>query len=329
MNKAAIFTEGGTSIGFGHIARCGALYEALKGEKINARIYIDGDDTLRRSILPKGAVICRWRDNAMIGRLLAEADTAVVDSYMTQKRVYSYIARHVRTVFYIDDTMRIDYPRGTVVNGSVGAEKLRYIRKAGLKYMLGAEYALLRKFFWSAGEKKIRRRIQTIMITMGWNDICGNVAPIVTLLQKRCPLIRKIVIVGKGFRDIPKLIRMKDRNTRFIFNATAAVMKRVMQASDVAISGGGQTLNELARMGVPTIAISVADNQAYNIKGWAAAGFVDYAGDGSSEHICDLVGRSLVRISGYRTRSIMSRCGSNCVDGKGALRIARRIKEGI
>jgi spore coat polysaccharide biosynthesis predicted glycosyltransferase SpsG len=34
-----------------------------------------------------------------------------------------------------------------------------------------------------------------------------------------------------------------------------------MQQADVAVSAGGQTLNELARVGVPTVMLGVAENQ--------------------------------------------------------------------
>ena len=48
---------------------------------------------------------------------------------------------------------------------------------------------------------------------------------------------------------------------------------------DLAVSAAGQTLYELAQMGVPTIAIQVADNQKDNIEGWLKAGFIHFAGE--------------------------------------------------
>ena len=35
---------------------------------------------------------------------------------------------------------------------------------------------------------------------------------------------------------------------------------------------------ELARVGVPTMALAVAENQMYNVIGWQKAGFIEYAG---------------------------------------------------
>ena len=47
---------------------------------------------------------------------------------------------------------------------------------------------------------------------------------------------------------------------------------------DLAISASGQTLYELACIGVPTIAIGIIDNQKNNIKNWINQGFIEYAG---------------------------------------------------
>jgi UDP-2,4-diacetamido-2,4,6-trideoxy-beta-L-altropyranose hydrolase len=45
-------------------------------------------------------------------------------------------------------------------------------------------------------------------------------------------------------------------------------MKHAMLETDIAISNGRQTLYKLVRVGVPTIAIGVAENQLGNIKEW-------------------------------------------------------------
>ncbi|GAH49638.1 unnamed protein product [marine sediment metagenome] len=41
--KVLILTEGGEKIGFGHITRCIALYEALREESIDTELVINGD----------------------------------------------------------------------------------------------------------------------------------------------------------------------------------------------------------------------------------------------------------------------------------------------
>ncbi len=51
-----------------------------------------------------------------------------------------------------------------------------------------------------------------------------------------------------------------------------------MLVSDIAISSGGQTLCELARIGTPTIGICCAQNQQQNLECWRDTSFAEYAG---------------------------------------------------
>lgn len=61
---------------------------------------------------------------------------------------------------------------------------------------------------------------------------------------------------------------LNNRNIRFFYSLDAEHMKTLMLESDVAISAGGQTLYELASVGLPTIAIQVVDNQSEDISGF-------------------------------------------------------------
>ena len=48
-----------------------------------------------------------------------------------------------------------------------------------------------------------------------------------------------------------------------------------MLEADIAVSAGGQTLFELARVGTPTAAVCVADNQINNLRGFTKLGFLN------------------------------------------------------
>ncbi|MDQ7082427.1 MAG: glycosyltransferase [Aquificota bacterium] len=82
-------------------------------------------------------------------------------------------------------------------------------------------------------------------------------------------------MIGKGFRNIDEIKASADPNTELIFYPSAEEMKNLMLDADIAISAGGQTLYELARVGVPTIAVAVAENQMWNVSEWQEAGFIE------------------------------------------------------
>ena len=102
-------------------------------------------------------------------------------------------------------------------------------------------------------------------------------------------------------------------------------MKQVMLESDVAISAGGQTLYELARVGVPTIGICVAENQLGNLKGWGKAGFLEYAGWYKKSDLMKELKRSLEYLEDASVRKSKSKAGKEFIDGKGGFRVIDEI----
>ena len=98
-----------------------------------------------------------------------------------------------------------------------------------------------------------------------------------------------------------------------------------MSKVDLCISGGGQTINELAYLGVPTIGICLATNQLKNIARWEKAGFLEYAGESREKDILKKLEISLDRMRDFGTRKQKAEIGRKLVDGKGRLRIVKTL----
>jgi len=98
-----------------------------------------------------------------------------------------------------------------------------------------------------------------------------------------------------------------------------------MLDSDVAISAAGQTIYELARIGVPTIAIAVADNQTFHLKGWIKEGFI--ASEINYKDI-NLEHKIFSTLNTYKKRTVrekLSKLGKQKVDGDGARRVVQNL----
>ena len=61
--KIVILTEGGRDIGFGHLARCSAIYHAFKERGVRPQFLIQGDKSIVRAINDVVYKVCNWRDN--------------------------------------------------------------------------------------------------------------------------------------------------------------------------------------------------------------------------------------------------------------------------
>jgi len=324
--KCIIFTEGGGSSGLGHIARCLALSQAFRKKGIFCQFMVNGDRTSGELLAGEEYILTDWvRGETEIDDLLKKNDIAVVDSYLAAPSFYEKVSALVGTPVFIDDNKRIDYPQGVIVNGNIYAPELDYLKKEGSKYLLGLKYAPMREEFRNPPRKKVRQRIEEAVITFGGNDK-GNMTPLfVSILKRIVPSLRKKVLVGKTFDSIDGIKPLSDENTELIFNPGGIKMRSVMESADVAFSGGGQTLAELARAGVPTLALCVADNQVRNVKAWQESGFLEYLMRGEEDGFSSKVEDFLKRHEDPAIRQEKSDIGRKLVDGKGAINILNEV----
>ncbi|WP_456392075.1 UDP-2,4-diacetamido-2,4,6-trideoxy-beta-L-altropyranose hydrolase [Persephonella sp.] len=320
--KVFILTEGSKKIGFGHITRCLSLYQAFEEKGIKPKFIINGDDSIVDLIKDTSYEILDWlTDRNIILDKIYGADIVIIDSYLADSDFYKEISSIAKIPVYIDDNRRIDYPKGVVVNGNIYAKDLNYSKKEGITYLLGTKYTPLRKEFWKVPEKEIRKNVESVMITFGGDDIRSMTPKILKLLSEEYPDLKKNVVIGKGFKNIEEIKYVADKNTNLIYYPDAEGMKKIMLESDIAISAGGQTLYELARVGVPTIAVAVADNQLGNVKGWHEANFIEYAGWWAERYVLKNVKFFLDRLNNFALRKKKSLIGKKFVDGKGSRNI--------
>jgi spore coat polysaccharide biosynthesis predicted glycosyltransferase SpsG len=288
--KVAILTEGNNRLGFGHISRCNAIYDLFNKEKVMVKLFINGDESIKTLIKGKEVIMFNWIDQQKrILGILRDYDVVFIDSYLSSFSFYEKISQIVPVPIYLDDTKRIEYPRGILLNWVINAQLLNYPYRKDLVYLLGIEYAILRKNFWNTRKKKINKNIKTMLITLGGTDL-RNLTP--KLLKNLCenhPNIQKRVIIAKGFQNVEEIKEEKDDKTILIYNPDAAGMKKQMMKSDIAISGCGQTLLELAFLGVPTIGISISKNQVFNALNWEKIGFLEFAGMWEQKNLFEVI----------------------------------------
>ncbi|MBA7527267.1 hypothetical protein ES705_19443 [subsurface metagenome] len=324
-----IITEGGKNIGFGHITRCLSLYQAFEERGIKPKFIINGDKDIEYLLKDVNYQIFNWlNEKNKLFKKIKDADIAIIDSYLADVSVYNTLSDLIKTPVYVDDNKRLDYPKGIVLNGNIHAETLNYPKKNGNIYLLGTKYTPLRKEFWESPEKKIKEKIENIMITFGGDDAKNMTPKILVFLNNNYPNLIKNVIIGRAFENIDDIKKCADKNTNLIYYPDAEKMKEIMLESDVAISAGGQTLNELASVGVPTIGVCIAENQLGNIKGWEKIGFLEYAGWYSKGNILEKIKNVIENLKNSKERKNKYKITRKFIDGKGSLRISIKLLKG-
>ncbi len=302
--KAAIFTEGGGKKGYGHVTRCLALYHAFRERGADAEIILDGDAAAAGLLSGARHRLLNWRRKGPETlAALRGAGIAVVDSYLAPLSFFPFAAKKARVLVCLDDTNRLPYPPGIVVNGAVAAASLPYRRAPGLSYLLGAAYAPLRREFWNCKRPAVRRTIGRVLITLGGADGSGLAEKIAAFIKSEF----KVHVTAFGAR-----------------RRSAAAVKREMLRSDVCITACGQTTYELAVCGVPFIGVGFAKNQRLNIKGWTGRRAMKFAGWKDDKNLFGNIKKLLSGLS-RGERAALAKRARETADGGGALRIAEAV----
>lgn len=130
-----------------------------------------------------------------------------------------------------------------------------------------------------------------------------NLTPtVLKLLVSTYPELHKKIIIRKGFQNTTEIETLEDHNTELIYYPDAVEMKNVMLESDIAIAAGGQTLYELARVGLPTICVCVAQNQLQNSEGWRKSGFLEYVDLHNDENLLNNLRDAINKLMPYAER---------------------------
>ena len=320
--NVVILTEGGKNYGFGHVARCSSIYQAFQYYDISPKFLVNGDESVKSILSDVDVEIIDWIDNPFF---ISKTDIVIIDSYYTDLDFYNKLSEEIPLVVYIDDNNRLEYPKGIVVNGTLDVSNMNYSRRENVNYLVGNEFIPLRKDFWNLPKLKINDSIGSILITMGGNDLRNLTPKFLKLLNDNFPEVNKKVIIADSFNNISEIESLKTDLVELIYSPNSSEMIDAMNSVDIAISASGQTLYELACIGVPTIAIGIIENQKNNIKNWINQGFIEFAGCWSDDNLLDNVLNKIEYLQDKNIRYDKRLLGIQAVDGKGSLKIVKNI----
>lgn len=299
-----IFTEAGRQAGYGHAARCYALYQSLTEEGASVKMYVAGADDEAFRISGGKCISAEWRstDCRIFGDIKSN-DVVIIDSYHADLDVYRKLRDLSCMGVYFDDFDRLEYPEGMIINPSVN-------REGGF---FGLKYAVLRKAFWDNKIAEIKETPQKALIALGSGADKAYTEKTAKLIMDTYGY--DTVIFGHGPEGA--VSGLDDTETAELF-----------RSCDIAVTAGGQTMLELASCGVPSLVIKTVDNQQNNIDILAKSESVLYIGDvrgNSPTDICDAV----KELADRGIREKLSENSMEYLDGQGARRIAKAVVRGF
>lgn len=332
-NKLLVITEGGKEFGFGHLTRTLSLCQAFEKYNYQIKYFVNGDSSVENILSKYEFELISWEDETQ--RLFSnvkKSNLILIDSMKISDILVKQIeALNIPVIFFDDEKRKNLLDKGFVIDWTVLSEKSDYFipKKKAVSYFLGSKYTALRKDFMEATPIKIKKNINSILISFGGADV-RNLSPLILeKLVKLYPNVKKQIIIGPSFQNIEEIKKVKDDNTQLLFNLNSKEMLLCMKNSDLAISAGGQTLYELAKVGLPTLAILLVDNAKDDTLGWSKVGFLKYLGWYDDKDLLENLELSLKEVEKFQVRDKMQKATINYVNNSKESLLVKEIMEKI
>lgn len=265
--QALIFSEGKLGVGLGHLSRCRALQAELESLGFRTSLLdsaLLNAQTLNTNKRPQTSPL-----NPPVLKPTLNSDSAkpyqliVIDSYVLSLDSYILATQYAEVCLFFDDTLRLDYPNGILLNNAPCANVAQYREKYPHHLLfLGSDYRLLQMPFLEALKKppiSLRQEVKNVLITLGGSDILGLNQPLITALQKAYPHLNLHCITKDSTILGAKLYR----------DLCAQEMVDLIRQMDLCICACGQSLGEILACGIPAIALEVVENQRENLKSFS------------------------------------------------------------
>lgn len=301
--KVAIRADASTALGFGHLARCLALADAVRArsgevtlvwrqmpihlgswihESGHKWIDLDGGRVFRPGEFagPEGPASDPWQDkdaSDMVNALTSvDWDWLIVDHYSIDAHWERALRPLVGRVLVIDDMANRPHECDVLLDQSLpdGSQSYATLVPPACRVLAGPTYALVRDEFLRARAFSRPRDgdVNRVLIFMGGGDT-NNFTEVAVraCIDAGFGRAQVDVAVGAGHAHVAS-IQALCAVAGFAVHVQTSRMADLMVTADLAIGAAGSSSWERCSVGLPAIAIAVAENQRAVLQCLAARG---------------------------------------------------------
>jgi UDP-2,4-diacetamido-2,4,6-trideoxy-beta-L-altropyranose hydrolase len=354
----ALRADASLRIGSGHVMRCLNLADALlerghsclflsrdlegpchdvvrsRGHELEV-LEASGEPYVPDESAPAHAawLECGWQEDARATREALDrsgASVLVVDHYALDRRWEEAVAVPGLRLAAIDDLADRPHAVSLLLDQNLGRTETDYdgLVPEDCLRLIGPDHALVGPQFARLREESLFRRkearMEHIMVSMGGVDTDDATSAVLECLGETRPTMLREVSVIMG-RHAPHLERVRAMAADISLPVEVAVdvtdMAERMTRADLAVGGAGVTAWERCALGLPSIAVVLAENQRGGAKALGEAGAALVAGDKSQ------VAAALKSLGEPGALGEMSRRAAAVVDALGLERTASAVEE--
>lgn len=332
-------TDASVTTGSGHVIRCLTLADQLCGQGAEVAFLCAALPGSLTELINTRGYVCKQLSPSVASAFLIDAretllaaaevmpgvaDWLVVDHYSLDARWEESVRGCCRRLMVIDDIANRPHSCELLLDQNY-EDALRYqgLVPAACKQLLGPGYALLRpEYARNRRPAEFRRRaLQRIFVFFGGSDPADLTGK--TLNALMAPELRHLevdVVVGGSYVHHETLNALSKARGRTTVHGPQLHLADLMMAADIAVGAGGVTNWERMSIGLPSLVITLAENQepiSRQLHQREVVRLIGKSDEVSAEHIRDAL------LDEIRSQKYLDRIAPSMAtcDGKGAARV--------
>jgi len=354
--KVVFRVDASVRMGTGHLMRCLTLAEALRQRGADIRFVCRAHaghviDTLTHAAIPVAVLPTPIKaagaaeDYAAWLGVTQHADAAetieaiksdkpdwlIVDHYGLDAQWEQVLRPHAGKLMVIDDLANRPHGCDVLLDQNFWTDaETRYqnLVPTGCRCLLGPRYALLRPEY-AAFRKTLTPRdghVRRVLVFFGGSDLANVAGRALEALST--PELRELqvdVVAGANNPHRKTIEQQVSQRPRTTLHEPRPHLADLMAQADVALGAGGATTWERLCLGLPSLVVSMAENQIPVCESLAESRLINYLGPVSTLQIERIRRGVLAMVNDAQALMELSFRGRTLVDGLGAQRLAELI----
>lgn len=268
--KIFFYPDLGSLSGFGHLSRCIALAEMVKGKREIVFIVCGLHDAAGKMISDSGSILELFSSEKESKRSfldrLGRNDIVVLDGYSFHSSFQKSIKAKIKLLVSVDDLHQGHFFSDVVINHSGHITRSAYDTEPGTDLYLGPKYAMLRKPFLSAVRKKrTANEPGHVLISMGGSDPTGITAKVLKACLQIPAFHSLSILLTSAYRSkdplLKQISRIREKKVNAIIDLDARAVIRSIADSDLVISPASTFSLEVCAVGCLLMTGITASNQ--------------------------------------------------------------------
>jgi UDP-2,4-diacetamido-2,4,6-trideoxy-beta-L-altropyranose hydrolase len=258
-------------------------------------------------------------------------DWLIVDHYGLDRVWETHLRPYARKLMVIDDLANRPHECDVLLdqNYAVGGDdRYRTWVPERCELLLGPRHALLRPEYAQYRKTMAPRTgdIKRLFVFIGGADNANITGKVLAALSA-APLnhLEADVVIGPSFIHKDEVTRQASARPNIHIHGPRPHLADLMVKADIAIGAGGGTTWERLCMGLPSLILSIAENQVPACEALASSGLISYLGDAHKLDAAAIESALLAAIAVPEQLCVLAENNQAMVDGRGADRVAETL----